>query len=415
MLMKKSSLISCALFPFILNAAAPKPYEPSTQSIVDALWNKASHELSASIFYQQAFGDEITFLDATFLGYYSTARYNGLKAAAGMLLAAPILDFSHGHGETYNDVKQIFLFNTAYVDYLDNKLGLHAIAGRYKANSEWNTYYSQGFQVGYSALPYTTLEFLASYGSAMVTNEYVTPFRTDLSSFGTYLLSADFELPKHIHLQPYLYFTGFFTTFGVKAAMSYYITHDIKMETKLHVAGYNKYYPHTFPANVNHKFELAAHAGSTNQDMAGIAWLEQKVKYLDLVEAKVGLIGVTPSGAELIDYYGQLTPFKYTVGMFWAGAITTYGSVGFHWDNLFEIKASVRGSFLPTGSVTSFEIKGESEFPIWRQRNRYGQLKTYMKGKVGLNLTGVYNNTPAINFYGGNQYTIIRGYFRISI
>ena len=69
MLMKKSSLISCALFPFILNAAAPKPYEPSTQSLIDALWNKASHELSASIFYQQAFVDEITFLDATFLGY----------------------------------------------------------------------------------------------------------------------------------------------------------------------------------------------------------------------------------------------------------------------------------------------------------------------------------------------------------
>ncbi len=413
--MKKRSYLCCALFPFLLNAAAPKPYESNANNIVEALWHNATHEVSASLFHQQAFGDEITFMDATFLGYYATGRYNGLKAAAGVLLAAPILDFSHGHHETYNDAKQIFLFNTAYADYLNPRLGIHAVAGRYKADSEWNTYYSQGFQVQYNALSHVGLEFLASYGSAMVTNEYVTPFRTDLSSFGTYLFSADFELPMHIRLQPYAYVTGFFTAFGVKAVMAYYLTHDIKMETKLHVAGYSKYYQHTFPAYVNHKFELAAHAGSANTDMAGLAWLEQKVKFYDLLEAKVGLIGVTPSGAELIDYYGQATPFKYTVGMFWAGALTTYGSVGFHWDNFLEIKASVRGSFLPTGNITSFEIKGETEFPIWRQRNRYGQLKTYMKGKVGLNFTGVYNNTPAINFYGGNHYTLIRGYFRVSI
>lgn len=413
--MKKRSLLCCALFPFVLQAAAPKSYEASSQSIVDALWYNASHEISASLFHQQSFGDEITFMDATFLGYYATGRYNGVKAAAGMLLAAPILDFSHGHHETYNDVKQIFLFNTAYIDYINQRLGIHAIAGRYKADSEWNNYYSQGFQVRYAGFEHTNLEFLASYGSAMVTNEYVTPFRTDLSSFGTYLASVDFGLPHHIHLQPYLYITGFFTTFGVKAIMSYYITRDIKMETKLHITGYNKYYQHAFPNGVNHKFELAAESGFANQDMAGIAWLEQKIKLYDLLEAKAGVIGVTSSGAELIDYYGQLTPFKYTVGMFWSGAITTYGSVGLHWDNIFEVKASVRGSFLPTGSVTSFEIKGETEFPIWRQRNRYGQLKTYMKGKLGLNFSGVYNNTPAINFYGGDHYTLLRAYFRVSI
>lgn len=411
--MRKRSWLCCTLFPFVLQAAAPKTYEVSSQSVIDALLYDATHEVSASLFHQQSFGDEITFMDATFLGYYSTGRYNGMKAAAGMLLAAPILDFSHGHHETYNDVKQIFLFNTAYIDY--NNQGLHFTAGRYKADSEWNNYYSQGFQIKYSAIPHTNLELLASYGSAMVTNEYVTPFRSDLSSFGAYLAGVDFELPHHLKLQPYFYVTGFFTAFGIKAIMSYYITHDIKMETKLHIAGYNKYYQHTFSSHANHKFELAAEAGAKNQDMASIAWLEEKVKFYDLLEAKVGLIGVTPSGAELIDYYGQMTPFKYSVGMFWSGAITTYGSVGLHWDNIFEIKASVRGSFLPTGNIASFEIKGETEFPIWQQRDRYGQLNTYMRGKLGFNLSGVSNNTPAINFYGGNRYTLIRAYFRVSI
>lgn len=413
--MKKRSLLCCALFPFVLQAEAPKPYETNSQSIVDALWYNATHEISASLFHQQSFGDEITFMDATFLGYYATGRYNGIKAAAGMLIAAPIIDLSHGHHETYTDVKQIFLFNTAYIDYINQALGIHATAGRYKADSEWNNYYSQGFQVKYEAMPHTALELLASYGSAMVTNEYVTPFRADLSSFGTYLLGADFDLPHHIKLQPYFYITGFFTAFGMKAIMSYYITHDIKMETKLHITGYSKYYQHTFPADVNHKFELAAEAGAANQSMSGIAWLEQKVKFYDLFEAKVGLIGVTPSGAELIDYYGQMTPFKYSVGMFWAGAITTYGSVGLHWDNIFEVKASVRGSFLPTGNITSFEIKGETEFPIWQQRDRYGQIHTYMKGKFGFNFSGVYNNTPSVNFYGGDHYTLLRAYLRISI
>ncbi len=409
----KSTLICSVLS--ILEAATPKPFsELNSPNILDAFWNNASHEVSASIFHQQAFGDDLTFLDATFLGYYSTGRYNGFKAAAGMILAAPILEFSNGTHETYKDVKQVFLINTAYADYIYRNI--RAIAGRYKANDEWNTFYSQGFEVDYR-IPHSvnTIKLLASYGSALVTNEFVTPFRSDLSSFGSYLLTTNFELPMHIDLNPYIYATGFFTAFGMKAKMAYYLSKEIKMETSLHVLGYSKYYAHTFPSNVNHKFELAAHAGLANQDLSGIAWVEQKLKYLDLLEAKVGVIGVTTSGAELIDYYGQTTPFKYTVGMFWGGAITAYGSVGFHWGSLFELKASARGSFLPMGSITSFEIKGETEFPIWRQRNRYGQLKTYMKGRVGASLVGVYNNTPAINFYGGNNYTLIRGFVRVSI
>ena len=171
----------------------------------------------------------------------------------------------------------------------------------------------------------------------------------------------------------------------------------------------------TFPVNVNHKFELAALAGLSNQNMSGIAWLEQELQWYDILEAKIGLIGVTQSGAELIDYYGHKTPFEYNVGMFWGGAVTTYGSVGFNWNHIFEIEAGVRGSFLPTGNIVSFEIKGETDFPIWRQRNRYGAVKTYMKGKVGVSIVGVYNNSPAINFYGGNNYTLVRGFFRISI
>lgn len=415
--MDKKGLLAFGLLPFCLNAGTPQSYEYKTTSrtIADALWFNASHEISASIFYQQAFGDDLTFLDATFLAYYATDRFYGFRAAAGLILAAPILQFSNGTGETYEDVKQIFLFNTIYADYLHEKLGIHAIAGRYKSNEEWNTYYSQGFALTYNGLPYTSLHVTASYGSAFILNEYVTPFRTDLSSFGTYYLRGTFALPFHIEIQPYVYVTGFFSAYGMRGQIGYHVAKNIKMETKLHIAGYAKYYANTFPVNVNHKFELAALAGLSNQNMSGIAWLEQELQWYDILEAKIGLIGVTQSGAELIDYYGHKTPFEYNVGMFWGGAVTTYGSVGFNWNHIFEIEAGVRGSFLPTGNIVSFEIKGETDFPIWRQRNRYGAVKTYMKGKVGVSIVGVYNNSPAINFYGGNNYTLVRGFFRISI
>ena len=112
--------------------------------------------------------------------------------------------------------KTSLAFNTIYADYLHEKLGIHAIAGRYKSNEEWNTYYSQGFALTYNGLPYTSLHATASYGSAFILNEYVTPFRTDLSSFGTYYLRGTFALPFHIEIQPYVYVTGFFSAYGMR-------------------------------------------------------------------------------------------------------------------------------------------------------------------------------------------------------
>ncbi|RDU67707.1 hypothetical protein CQA53_00585 [Helicobacter didelphidarum] len=404
------------ILPFSLDAAAPESYtrESAAKTWADFFWYKASHEVSASLFYQQTFGDDLTYFDATFLGYYATGRLYGFKAAAGLLVAAPIFVATNGTSETYNDVKQIFLFNTIYGDYINEKLKLSMIAGRYKAKEEWNTFYSQGFGITYDGFLHTSLNLTASYGSAMVIDEFVTPFRTDLSSFGTYFLRGTFELPYHIELQPYVYATGFFTAFGMKAQMAYHVAQDVEMETKLHILGYSKYYAHTFPANVNHKFELAAEAGLANQNMAGIAWLEQELIYLDLLEAKVGVIGTSQAGAELIDYYGHTTPFEYNVGMFWGNAVTIYGATGFNWNHIFEIEAGVRGSFLPTGNIVSFEIKGLVDFPIWRQRVG-NQYRTFMKGKLGLSAIGVYNDTPAINFYGGNNYTLLRAFIRISI
>lgn len=415
--MNQKKLLAFGFFPLYLIAATPQSYEQETtsQTLTDMFWNNASHEVSASLFYQQAFGDELTYLDGTFLGYYATGRYKGFKAATGINLAGPIFVLTNGTHETYTDVKQIFLWNTIYGDYLNNALGLQVKAGRYNSDEEWNTYYSQGFALTYKGLPYTQLHLTASYGSALVTDEYVTPFRSDLSSFGTYLTSATFKLPHHIKLMPYVYATGFFTAFGMKAQIGYHVTKDIEMETKLHIIGYSKYYAHTFPVGVNHKFELAAHAGLANQNMAGIAWIEQKIKYNHFLEAKLGLIGVTDAGAELIDYYGQTSPFKYNVGMFWGGAVTVYGSLGIDWNHIVKVKASIRDSFLPTGNIVSFELKSEGKFPIWRQRDRAGNYHTYMQGTVGISAIGVYNNTPAINFYGGNNFTLIRGYFKVSL
>lgn len=393
----------------------PESYSVS-HSLSDALLYKASHEVSASIFYQQAFGDDLTIFDGTLLGYYATDRFYGFKAAAGMLLSAPFYVGKNGTHEDYEDAKQIFLFNTLYADYLDENLGLHVIGGRYKGKQEWISYYTQGFGITYTKIPHTELNFTASYGSALVLNEFVTNFRTDLNnSLGSYFLSGKIHLPHHVEIEPYVYVTGFFTAFGAKAMVGYEISRDLMMETKLQILGYSKRYASSFPVGTNHKFELAALAGLSNQNLSAIAWLEQEVKYDDFLEGKLGIIGVTSSGAELIDYMGQQTPFEYNVGMFFGSAFSVYGSAGFELNPDLEIEAAIRGSFLPSGNIFSFELKGEGSIDIWRNKGSYGSIGSSVKARYGISVIGVYNNSIAVNFYGGNSYTLIRGYFRVSI
>ncbi|WP_233707731.1 outer membrane family protein [Helicobacter aurati] len=420
-------MVSCSTFAF---SATPHSYNQSTeaQNLVDAFWKNGYHDLSASLFYQQAFGDELTILDGTFLGYYETGRLKGLKAGIGFVLAAPILTIQNASHERYEDAKQIFLLDSAYIDYIDNRYGIHFTAGRYRSNAEWNTFNSQGFAITYDGIKYTSLHATASYGSAMVSNEYVTPFRSELSSFGTYLLHAKIKLPHHIYLEPYAYVTGFFSAFGVKTQVGYHVTRDLEMKTKLHIVAYNKYYkaPHTYVIGntaPSHNFESAADASSnagTARDLSAIAWAEQEMIWNQFLKVKFGLIGVSTSGAELIDYYGHKAPFKYNVGMFWGGAITPYAAMSIGMKHLFKVEAGVRGTFSEFGNIFSFEAKGEYEFSLW---------KHYVRGKIGLSFVGVYNNTaypsptstnplntiPAVNFYGGNNYTLIRGFIRVSV
>lgn len=400
-----------------LKAMAPSVFveKSPAQNLYDVFWGEAAHELSAMLFYQQAFGDDLTYLDGSFLAYYQTGRFNGVSGGLGFILAGPLFSVRGSSSETYDDVKQIFLLNSAYVDYKNDKLGLQAVAGRYKANEEWNTYYSQGFGVSYDIGQLASLNLTASYGSALVLNEYVTAFRSDLSSFGTYFLRARFYLPYHIDLEPYLYATGYFTTFGMKTSIDYNFMPNLSGHTRLHIAGYSKYYPTTLPTGLNHKFELAAASGRLNQDMSGIAWLEQGVKWYDVIEGKVGIVGVSGAGAELIDYYGHTTPFEYNVGMFWSNAVSIYASSELNWNHIFEVEAGIRGTFMPNGNVVNFEVKGLANFPIWRQRGSDGIYRTYMTGKVGISAVGVYNTSPAINFYGGENYTLIRAFVRVSI
>lgn len=406
-----------ALFSAKVFAMTPSVFveKSPAQTAYDVFWGKASHELSAMLFYQQNFGDDLTYLDGSFLAYYETGRFMGLKAGAGLILAGPLFLVKNAAGETYEDVKQIFLFNSAYLDYVNEKLGLKAIAGRYKTYEEWNSYYTQGFGGSYDIGRLANLHFSASFGSAMVINEFVTPFRSDLSSFGTYLLRARFYLPYHIDLEPYVFATGYFSAFGMKSSIEYELMPNLHAHTFLHIAGYSKYYPAILPSGLNHKFELAAHAGQANQGMAAVAWIEQGVKWYDLIEGKAGLIGVSDAGAELIDYYGHKLPFEYNVGMFWGSAVSIYASSELNWNHIFEVEAGVRSSFLPSGNATTFELKGQANFPIWRQRGADGAFHTYMSGKVGVSVIGVYNNTPAINFYGGDNFTLIRAFVRLSM
>ncbi|RDU61348.1 outer membrane family protein [Helicobacter sp. MIT 14-3879] len=430
-----STRLLLVLFCYVMMVSAafagtPHSYNRSTESqrLIDALWQNGSHDLSVTMFYQQAFGDDLTILDATFLGYYETGRLYGAKAGIGFVLAGPLFTLQNGTHEVYQDAKQIFLLDSAYLDYVNTRYGIHAIAGRYKSNEEWNTFNSQGFAITYEGIKYTSFHLTASYGSALVLNEYVTPFRTDLSNFGTYLIRAKFRLPFHIDLEPYAYITGFFTAFGVKGQIGYRITRDIEMETKLHIAAYNKYYkaPNTYTIGTtahSHKFQSAVDTSfnaGTGKDLSAIAWIEQEMIWRKFLELKLGLIGVTTSGAELIDYYGHKAPFEYNVGMFWGGAVTPYAALGMNMYHLFELEAGIRGTFSQAGNIFSFEVKGEYDFSIW---------KNYIRGKIGLSVIGVYNKTsyssptvanplntiPAVNFYGGNNYTLIRGFIRVSI
>ncbi|STQ86539.1 hypothetical protein LS73_003770 [Helicobacter muridarum] len=410
--------------------ATPHSYNRSTdaQNIVDALWANGFHDLSASIFYQQAFGDDLTILDSTFLGYYETGRINGVKGGIGFIFAAPIITLQNGTKEHYEDVKQIFLLDSIYADYTNKQYHINLIAGRYKSNEEWNTYNSQGFAITYNGIKNTSLHLTASYGSALVLNEFVTPFRTELSSFGAYLIRARIALPHHVDLEPYVYVTGFFTAFGIKAQAGYRISRELEMETKLHIAAYNKYYkaPHTYKVGTtgpSHKFEQASDASfraGTSKSLSAIAWVEQEMIWNKFLEVKLGLIGVTNSGAELIDYYGHKAPFEYNVGMFWGGAFTPYAALEVNINHDFELEAGIRGTFSSFGNIFSIEAKGEYEFSLW---------KKYIRGKIGLSFITLHNKTaypsptsanpantiPAANFYGGNAYTLIRGFVRVSI
>lgn len=376
----------------INDASAPIVYDG--KPFLSALTANSSYVGSIGVFSQTNFGDSGSFLETNISGGYQSGEYNGFRAGAGAILTGKIFSIPHS---AFDMAKEIFLLNSLYINYISDEGDINITAGRFKSYEEWNSYYNQGISAYYKALNNLSFNALISYGSAIVSHEYTTEFRTDLLSlnslYGSYFLGAKYFVKNtNVELNPYLYINSFFSVLGIKGNLFFRLVNDVELISTAHISGYFKYYPQAVPLGLDERFAQTLQ-NSTKDVHSAIAWIYQSLKW-QFLEASAGLIGVSSGGAEMVDYYGQSTPLEYSVGMFYSDAFSLYGGFRASLDDILDIRLALRNSFLPSGNVFGLELGLE------------GNATRYIK--LGGNITSLYNSSNAINFHDGDNFTIIR-------
>lgn len=335
----------------------------------------------AGTYAQQASNREPTFVDLNMSLSYQTLRYRGYKIGMEAWLNAKLFEQSVG-GFSRN--KDIFTITNLYGDFYNQyeKFGIRV--GRYNIDEEWITHNIEGMSVDYDGLKNISLNFTWAFRNAYTENYYNSGFRKMYRVVGAMLLRGSIDIPNFpLTITPYFYFApGVFFTSAFKAAMNLPLPYSIYFKASTDLISY-----------IQDKGWYGPNAG------AGFLFMLDSSVYWNGLEGGIGFSATDSDGASRIDAFGQHTVFERPVGMFWGNAITIYGFVKYEMTNYFKVHTAIRNTFIDGKNVFNWEIKASGT-----------PLKKLSGLELGIAAIGMDNKSEAVDYFGGKEYILIRGF-----
>ncbi|MCE3037949.1 outer membrane family protein [Helicobacter anatolicus] len=332
------------------------------------------------LFAQQSLNKEPGFLDINSSFAYSTLRYKGYKIGTEFWLNAKLFEAKPGD---FSRNKDIFVITNLYADFYNQyeKFGIRA--GRYQIDEEWITHNAEGFSVDYDGIENVSLNFSWVFRNAYTENYYTSGFRRMYRVIGAMLLRGSIQLPQFpISITPYMYFApGVFFSPAVKANMNLPLPKDVFLKSNMHFLTY-----------VQDKGYYGSDAGT------GVLFMLDTSASWYGIEGGVGFSITSEKGASLIDAFGQHTAFERPVGMFYGGAITAYSFLKYSLPYL-DVYGAIRETFLENKNIFNWEVRISGT-----------PLKNISGLELGFSAIGLDNPTSAVDYFGGSEYILFRGY-----
>lgn len=340
-------------------------------------------------FAQHASNLEPSFTDFNLSLAYDTRRWKGYKVGVEAWLNALIFQ---AVPDSFRRNKDVFILTNLYLDFYNQYEKFWLRLGRYKINEEWITHNTQGFSLDYEGVDFWSLNFTWSLGNAYVENYFACgfggcdSFKDRLSRtynvIGAFYLKSAFTLPNFpLKITPYIYSApGIFFTTALKLDLDLPFR-SVKFLNSMQTISY-----------VGSRLHYGEDAGS-----GFLFMLDSSVLYRGL-RGGIGVSATNSSGANLIDAFGQNTPFERPVGMFYGNSNTIYGYIQYSMQYV-NVSAGIRNSFMKVGNVFHWELKTVTR-PVFK-----------LKGlEFGLALIGLNNTSEALDYFGGKRYFLVRGF-----
>lgn len=332
-------------------------------------------------FFQQSSNQDPTYGDLNMDISYSTQRFMGYKIGAQAWLVPKLYQ---GKSGDFDNAQELFVFSQLYADFYNQYQKFGMTLGRYNIDEEWITHDTEGLSIRYDKIDNISLSFVWALRNAYVTNYYLSGFRKMFTWWGSLLFRADIQIPNTpIKVAPYLYIApGVFISPGIKVDLHLPLKSGVYFNSKIQLLSY-----------VADKSYYKDNSGSS-----GLVWAEGSVGWNKL-ETGVGLVSVGGNaGANRIDAFGQHTPFERAVGMFWANAVSIYGYGSAKIFQYADLYGAIRGTFINGKNILN-----------WDARINFKPQKDI---DLGIGMIGMFNHTDALDYFGGKDYLLFRGFIQ---
>ena len=340
------------------------------------------------LYYQGMTGHAPTFVDANVSLAYQTQRLRGLGLGTSMWAATKLYQAKAGD---FSQVKENFVFTEFNASFVNpNRISMYV--GRFKTDSEWIKYYTQGAAVSYEDVENLQVNFIWAWKNAYVTNYRVQDFSNPFGSIGAMYLSAALTLPDSpLQITPYIYMApNDFTAFALKVLVAVPVSSAIL---------YGKMHFLSFTARNDKVIDYSQTRGD-----GGFVWLEGGAKWSGL-SAGGGVISVAKNGARGIDSFGQSSYFERREGLFYNNATTLYGFVEYDLKQYVQLDGAIRHTSIDSKNIFNWEVGLTSE-PVTNI-------------KIGTKLIGMINNASftlddSIFANDGKNYLLVRLFGQVS-
>ncbi|RDU59954.1 Opr family porin [Helicobacter marmotae] len=340
------------------------------------------------LYYQGMTGGAPSFVDANVSLAYKTQRLRGIGFGTSVWAATKIFQ---SHVGDFAKVKDNFVFTELYASF-ENPNRISMYAGRFKTDTEWIKYYTQGAMVKYEDIENVKIDFIWANKNAYVTNYRMDGFYNPFGSIGVIYLGATIVLPDSpLQITPYLYAApNDFTSFALKVLVVV-PAGNARLYGKMH-----------FLSFVGRNDKEIDH--SVTDGDGGFVWLEGGAKWLGM-NVGGGVISVASNGARGIDSFGQSSYFERREGLFYNNATTLYGFLEYDLRRYVQFDSAIRYTSIGSQNIFNWEAGFVSE----PQKDI----------KIGIKAIGMINNADftldnSIFANDGRNYLLIRLFGQVS-